>query len=142
MQPRAALLLVAMLVACRAASPAVIVETTGGPRRITVEVVATDAARSRGLMYRDRLPDGHGMLFVFDTEADHGFWMKNTFIPLDMIFVGADGRIVGIHPNAVPHSLVPVSVGRPSRWVLEVAGGYAARAGIAVGDRMDLSAIR
>ena len=120
-------------------TPMATIDTTRGPVAITLEVVADDASRTRGLMYRDRLADGHGMLFVFDEETDHAFWMKNTIIPLDMIFIGADRRIAGVHANATPLSLAPISVGRPSRWVLEVAGGYAARAGFAVGDRVDLS---
>ena len=91
-------------------------------------------------MYRDRLADGHGMLFVFDDERDHTFWMKNTLIPLDMIFIGADQVIVGIHPNAVPLSTATVGVGRPSRWVLEVPGGWSARRGVASGDRVELPA--
>lgn len=87
-------------------------------------------------MYREKLEDGHGMLFAFDDETDRSFWMKNTIIPLDMIFIGGDRTIVGVRANTTPLSLAPVSVGRPSRWVLEVAGGYAARAGIATGDRV------
>jgi hypothetical protein len=138
MQTRALVLLVAVAYACTQPGPAAVVHTAHGPVRVTVEVVRDDAARSRGLMYRDHLPDGHGMLFVFDEETDHAFWMKNTLIPLDMIFIGADRRVVGIHPNATPLSLTRISVGRPSKWVLEVAGGYAARAGIAVGDRIEL----
>jgi uncharacterized membrane protein (UPF0127 family) len=92
-------------------------------------------------MYRDHVPDGHGMLFVFADDSDRSFWMKNTVIPLDMIFIGPDGRIVGVAPNTTPLSLKPISVGRASRWVLEVAGGYAGRAGMAVGDKVDLDAI-
>ena len=83
-------------------------------------------------MYRERLDDGDGMLFVFDDVADRSFWMKNTLIPLDMIFIGPDQTIVGVKANTTPLSLAPVSVGRPSKWVLEVAGGYAARAGMRV----------
>lgn len=128
----------ASLGACAADGPRVVVHTGSGPRPIAVEVVATPAARTRGLMYRRELAEGAGMLFVFDEEADHSFWMKNTFIPLDMIFVGGDRRVVGVHANARPHSLAPISVGRPSRWVIEVPGGWAVRAGIAAGDRVDL----
>jgi uncharacterized membrane protein (UPF0127 family) len=143
MQPRAALVGLAMTLvhACATSAPVATIGTARGPVAITLEVVADDASRARGLMYRDRLPDGHGMLFVFDEESDHAFWMKNTLIPLDMIFIGSDRRVAGVHANATPLSLAPVSVGRPSRWVLEVAGGYAARAGIAVGDRVDLTRV-
>jgi hypothetical protein len=64
--------------------------------------------------------------------------MKNTFIPLDLIFVSGDRRVAGVHAGARPHSLEPIRVGRPSRWVIEVPAGWAARAGVAVGDRVDL----
>jgi len=80
------------------------------------------------------------MLFVFDDVSDRSFWMKNTLIPLDMIFIGADGTIVGMKTNTPPLSLAPQSVGKPSKWVIEVAGGYAARAGIATGDKVELPA--
>ncbi len=142
MQTHAVLACVVALVACHGASPAVTIATSTGPKRVTVEVVDSDATRSRGLMYRDRLDDGHGMLFIFDEEKDHSFWMKNTLISLDMIFIGGDGRVVGVHANAVPHSLEPRAVGRPSRWVLEVTGGWSARAGVSVGDRVELSGLR
>jgi uncharacterized membrane protein (UPF0127 family) len=89
-------------------------------------------------MYRSELADGHGMLFVFPEESDHRFWMKNTLIPLDMIFIGADGTIVGIHRDATPLSTAPVGVGRPSRYVLEVPGGWTGRTGVAPGQRVEL----
>ena len=107
---------------------------------VAVEIVSTPEAVTRGLMYRTELPDGHGMLFVFREAKDQRFWMKNTLIPLDMIFIGADQVIVGIHPNAVPLSTATVGVGRPSRWVLEVPGGWSARRGVASGDRVELPA--
>jgi uncharacterized membrane protein (UPF0127 family) len=75
------------------------------------------------------------MLFVFDEDSDHHFWMKNTFIPLDMIFISGDGIVAGIVHNAAPHSLEARSVGRKSRYVLEISGGAAARLGIAEGQR-------
>jgi uncharacterized membrane protein (UPF0127 family) len=138
MQPRAIVLALLAAVACERSGPVATVHTSRGPVPIRVEVVADDASRMRGLMYRNHLDDGHGMLFVFDETKDHSFWMKNTLIPLDMIFIGDDRRIAGVHANATPLSLTPISVGRPSRWVLEVPGGYAARAGIATGDAIDL----
>jgi len=143
MQPRglagAALL---VLVACRASEPAVVIHTTGGARaEVAVEVAATPEAQAQGLMYRRALADGRGMLFVFPAEAPHDFWMKNTFIPLDMIFIAADGRIVGIQANTTPLSTTPLGVARPSRYVLEVPGGWTARRGVAAGDRVDLRGI-
>jgi uncharacterized membrane protein (UPF0127 family) len=125
-------------VACGHDGPQAVIHTRGGPRTIALEVVDTPAARTRGLMYRRELADGDGMLFVFDEESDHAFWMKNTFIPLDMIFVSGDRRVVGVHVRARPQSLTPISVGQPSRWVIEVPGGWAERAGVAVGDRVEL----
>ena len=130
------------LTACRAATsaPTAVFQTAKGPVRVSLEIVADDASRSRGLMYRNHIDDGHGMLFVFDDVSDRSFWMKNTLIPLDMIFIGADGTIVGMKTNTTPLSLAPQSVGKPSKWVIEVAGGYAARAGIATGDKVELPA--
>jgi hypothetical protein len=131
----------AALVGCRSSGPIATVHTERGPVPVAVEIVADDASRTRGLMYRERLDDGHGMLFVFDDETDRSFWMKNTIIPLDIIFIGGDGTIVGVRANTTPLSLDRVSVGRPSRWVLEVPGGYAARAGIATGNRVELPTV-
>ena len=143
MQPRALLGALVVVFACASSTgPTATVRTKGGPVAISLEVVSTDAARTRGLMWRDHLDDGHGMLFVFDEDSDHSFWMKNTVISLDMIFIGRDQVIVGVHPNATPLSLAPISVGHPSRWVLEVAGGYTGRAGIATGDHIDFEHIQ
>ena len=142
MQPRAAVAALVMLLACTKAGPVATVHTVRGPVRVSLEVAADDATRERGLMYRNHLADGHGMLFVFDAETEHAFWMKNTVIPLDMIFIGANQTIVGVKANTTPLSLAPQSVGRPSKWVLEVAGGFAARAGIETGNRIDLDGVR
>jgi len=143
MQPHGLVLALVTSLACATPSgPLATVHTKGGPVRVVLEVAATDPTRTRGLMWRDHLDDGHGMLFVSDEESDHSFWMKNTVIPLDMVFIGADQVVVGVHANATPLSLEPISVGRPSKWVLEVAGGYAGRAGIATGDRIDLASVR
>jgi uncharacterized membrane protein (UPF0127 family) len=118
-----------------------VIRTAHGPVAVTVEVAATEAARERGLMYRTALAEGTGMLFVFPAAAEHAFWMKNTLIPLDMIFIADDRRIVGVHADAVPLSTAPISVGAPSRYVLEVPGGFAARRGIAVGDVVELAGV-
>jgi uncharacterized membrane protein (UPF0127 family) len=115
----------------------VVVETSDGARRaVRVELARTDAERSRGLMNRERLDEDAGMLFLFPVSDDHGFWMKDTLIPLDMIFVTEDGRIAGIVEQAGPRTLTLRSVGAPSRYVLEVNGGWSARHGVKAGDRV------
>jgi len=113
----------------------------GAVVEVALEIADTAEKRQQGLMYRSALADGHGMLFVFEADADHQFWMKNTAISLDLIFIDRDRRIVGIRPEATPFSLAPIRAGVPSRWVLEVPGGFAARRGIAVGNRVDLRGV-
>jgi uncharacterized membrane protein (UPF0127 family) len=118
-------------------TPRVVVETRAGARwPVQVELARTPAERSRGLMERRELGADAGMLFLFDESSQHAFWMKNTLIPLDMIFIGEDGRIVGVVARAIPGDLSPRSVGAPSRYVLEVNGGWAAAHGVASGDRV------
>ena len=107
-----------------------------GVHVFTVEIADTDAARERGLMYRKELPPGRGMLFDFHREQQVGFWMRNTLIPLDMIFIDGRGRIVSIAQNAKPLSEDVIMSGGPVRAVLEVIGGTARRLGIAPGDRV------
>jgi uncharacterized membrane protein (UPF0127 family) len=103
-----------------------------------VEVARTPPEREQGLMYRDRLAPDAGMLFVFERSAPLTFWMKNTFIPLDMIFIGADRRIVGIVENAEPRTLTSRRVPGDSKYVLEVNGGLCATLGIRAGAEVDL----
>jgi uncharacterized membrane protein (UPF0127 family) len=143
MQIRATVALTLMLAAACAGSsgPAARIVTSRGAVDVVLEVANTPETRQRGLMYRAALADGHGVLFVFDHDENHSFWMKNTLIPLDMIFISADGRVVGVHANAKPYSLASVSVGVPSRYVLEVPGGWAGRQGIAAGDRVELRGV-
>jgi uncharacterized membrane protein (UPF0127 family) len=112
------------------------IETAGGAQVFRVEVAADEAARERGLMFRKTLPPGSGMLFDFNPARPVAFWMKNTFIPLDMIFIGADGRILNIAERTVPQSLTPVPSEGSARAVLEIAGGAASRLGIRPGDRV------
>ena len=144
MQIRAAAALAVLLVACRGGpdGPVARFHAGAGAVDVALEVADTDATRSRGLMYRRDLPEGHGMLFVFDDESDHTFWMKNTLIPLDMIFIARDGRVVGVHADATPFSTATIGVGRPSRFVLEVPGGWAARHGVATGATVELRDVR
>jgi uncharacterized membrane protein (UPF0127 family) len=122
--------------ACAASSgPRVILESGGKSHLVQVEIADTDAKRERGLMFRKDLPEGRGMLFLFDEEGEHSFWMKDTLIPLDLIFVDSSGRVTGVISRARPLTLEPRS-GGPSRMVLEVPGGWAAAHGVRAGDRM------
>ena len=100
----------------------------------TVEIADTDALRSRGLMFRQRLPEDRGMLFDFVTPRSVAMWMKNTYIPLDMLFIREDGTIAYIAENTVPHSLDTIGVSEPVLAVLELAGGVAKKHGIRAGD--------
>lgn len=107
-----------------------------GVHVFSVEIADTEAEREKGLMFVKHLPDGQGMLFDFDGEQDIAMWMKNTYIPLDMFFIRGDGRIARIAKNTTPLSTAIIPSGGPVKAVLEVAGGTAARLGIAPGDRV------
>ena len=137
MQTGTAAAVLVLLAACGPNGPTARIQTRAGRVDVALEIASTPEARSRGLMYRQELADGHGMLFVFDEDANHEFWMKNTVIPLDMIFITVDGQVAGVHKNATPMSTAGISVGTPSRYVLEVPGGWAERRGVAVGDRVE-----
>ncbi|MCC7266639.1 MAG: DUF192 domain-containing protein, partial [Caulobacteraceae bacterium] len=110
--------------------------TAKGRHAFQVEFVDNDETRARGLMFRKSLAPDRGMLFDFKTERPVAFWMKNTLIPLDMIFVRADGRILSIARNTTPLSEAPVPAGGPVRAVLEIPGGRAAQLGVLPGDRV------
>jgi uncharacterized protein len=103
------------------------------PVRLKVEIAANDAARQKGLMFREHLGDTEGMIFLFPTERYNSFWMHNTLIPLDMIFIDSDWTVVGIVQNAKPLTDDPRGVDRMSRYVLEVNAGFAARYGLGRG---------
>lgn len=107
-----------------------------GVHAFAVELATTDAERAQGLMNRKELPEGQGMLFDFHRDQDVGFWMKNTYISLDMIFIRSDGRIMRIAENTVPLSEKIVPSNSPVRGVLEVIAGTSRKLGIAVGDRV------
>src|SRR2546428_10906151 len=132
---RAAVAAALALAGCRDRGPVAVIRGPGAAVEVSLEVAATPAERERGLMYRSSLAEGRGMLFVFDEDRNHSFWMKNTLIPLDMLFIARDGTVVGIHANATPQSTADIAVGMPSRYVLEVPGGWAARHGISAGGR-------
>lgn len=112
---------------------------TLGARRFTLEVAETDEQRRIGLMNRPSLPRDRGMLFVFDREEVQSFWMKNTHIPLDIIFVDAGGRVVDIQPMR-PRDLATVWSSAPAQYAIEVNRGAAAEAGVKVGDVLDIPA--
>ncbi len=102
----------------------------------TYELADTPEKQEKGLMFRTSLPDMHGMLFVFETPRIAHFWMKNTLIPLDMLFADASGKILYIHAMATPESREIISSGVPAKSVFEVNGGTAKRLGIHIGDRI------
>ena len=106
---------------------------TGGDVVVAAEVVASPATIQRGLMYRTHLPPDEGMLFLMGYEDDHVFWMHNTMIPLDMIFIGKDLKIAGVVASATPRTDDHRSVGHSSLYVLEVNGGWAAAHGVGAG---------
>ncbi len=112
----------------------VIVETASGPVRFSVEIADDNASRAKGLMFRTSLASDHGMLFDFHTPQQVGFWMKNCLIPIDMLFINADGHIVNIHANAKPGDETSIPSAGPIRGVLELMGGTAAARGIQPGD--------
>ena len=112
------------------------IATKSGVRVFSVEMATTEEEKTTGLMYRKELPDGKGMLFDFSPEQQISMWMKNTYIPLDMIFIRADGRILRIAENTEPLSTRIISSGGLAKGVLEVIAGTAQKYGIQPGDRV------
>ena len=137
----ALLVALALIAAGRALAPAAefqnleIVSKTG-VHVFSVELAVTDEQRTRGLMERRSLPEGRGMLFKFEPDQVIQMWMHNTYIPLDMIFIRSDGRILRIAENTTPLSDRVISSGAAARGVLEVIAGTARKLGIAPGDRV------
>jgi uncharacterized protein len=123
------------------ATPVVVLQASGRAIPVRVELARTEAERSRGLMFRSRLDPDAGMLFLFPRPGRQMFWMKNTLIPLDMIFIGADRRIVGIVEEAVPGSLQSRGVEGESQFVLEIAGGLARRWGVSAGSAVEFQGV-
>jgi len=113
-----------------------VVVTGGREIKFDVELALNDAERSRGLMYRDKMGAYDGMLFDFYQDAPVSFWMKNTLIPLDMLFIAGDGTIKHIHSNATPLSTESIPSQFPVRAVLEINGGTAKLLGIKPGDKV------
>ena len=138
----AVLVLLAWLAPAAAQAPASFgrgaldIQTAGGRHHFTVEIATTQEQWSYGLMFRRALPADAGMLFVYEDDHEIQMWMKNTLIPLDMIFIKADGTILRIAERTVPQDLTTIPSQGPARGVLEVNGGTAARLGIRPGDRV------
>lgn len=107
-------------------------------REFEVELARTGEQTRRGLMHRKSLERNKGMLFIMPYSDVQKFWMKNTLIPLDLIFIGEDMEIKGIIKNAAPESLSTLKIDRPSRYVLEINGGLCDKLGIAAGDKVKL----
>ena len=112
-----------------------------GTARFTVEIADDGAERAQGLMFRESMPMGAGMLFVYDAPQRASFWMQNTLIPLDMIFADKTGRITRVHSDAVPGDTTPIDGGEEVLFVLEINGGLAKRMGIAEGGALRHPAI-
>jgi uncharacterized membrane protein (UPF0127 family) len=110
----------------------------GGSHPVEVEIADTPASRTRGMMWRTSVPPGTGMLFIFPKEEVQRFWMRNTLVPLDMLFLDRNARVVGILAQAEPQTLDSRTVGRPSLYVLEMAGGWAEKAGVVAGAQAEL----
>lgn len=112
-----------------------------GQARFQVEVADDPRERGRGLMFVESMPTLNGMLFVYDTPQHATFWMRNTLIPLDMIFTGANGEILKIHENAIPLDETTIDGGTDVLFVLEINGGLSTRLGIQEGDALQHPAI-
>lgn len=112
------------------------IQTAKGPVSFQVEVMRTDEERARGLMNRAYLPADRGMLFDFKAPQPAMMWMKNTLIPLDMLFIRSNGTIANIAENTEPHSLRTIPSAEPVLGVLEINGGASAKLGIAPGDKV------
>jgi len=110
--------------------------TDGGVHAFSVEIADDPVERARGLMFRETMPRDHGMLFDFAQEGERSFWMKNTPLPLDIVFIGADGTVVSIARGTTPFSTDPIPSDGPARFVLEVNAGVADAIGLQPGDRL------
>ena len=112
------------------------IDTASGPKDFIVEIAADGESQARGLMYRRALPPNSGMLFEFHRDARVAFWMKNTPLPLDMVFIRSDGTVSSVEPNTVPYSRQTIPSAEPVRAVLEINGGRAHDLGIKPGDKV------
>ena len=133
--------LIASVSACQAEPKVTITTKDGRNVSFVVEIADTPSKREMGLQYRRDLAADRGMIFLFPAESQQSFWMKNTPLSLDMIFINRERKIVGIVEQTVPFSLDPRSVGAPSQYVLEINGGLAKRHAIKAGDAVRFDGI-
>jgi uncharacterized membrane protein (UPF0127 family) len=122
----------------RAEGPQVIVHGAGGDVAVAVELALTKEAQTRGLMWRKEMAEDAGMLFVFDEDAPRSFWMRNTVLPLDILYIRSDGVIDSIAANTRPYSEDSIPSKGPAKYVLEVNAGWSQRHGVKPGDRVTL----
>jgi uncharacterized membrane protein (UPF0127 family) len=138
------LLLLFSNVSCEARGPeavsfekeTLVIRTAGGDVAVNAEIARSDAQRERGYMYREKIGDGEGMLFIFDRDQVLSFWMKETRVPLSIAYIASDGRLLEIR-DMKPFDLNPVVSARSARYALEVPAGWFARAGVKAGDILD-----
>ena len=132
-----AVLMVATPLAACSDEGKLVLHSSTGDYNFNVDVVDTPELMAKGLMFVQDLADDAGMLFDFKQEKNVSFWMQNTFIPLDMIFVGTDGVVKSIHVNARPHDTTSIPSGFPVQYVLEIPGGRSVEIGLKPGDTME-----
>lgn len=135
------IVMIASVTACQAEPKVTISTKEGRTVSFAVEIADTPSKREMGLQYRRELASDRGMIFLFPAESLQSFWMKNTPLPLDMIFINRERKIVGIVEQTVPFSLDPRSVGAPSQFVLEINGGLSKRHGIKAGNTVRFDGI-
>ena len=128
--------------ACNRGSPAVsnlpMTPMPIGSKTYTLEIAAREADRNKGLMYRDFMPEDRGMIFIFADEDDRSFWMKNTRIPLDILFLDASGKVVSVHQMKPYVEFPGTPSGGPAKYAIELNAGQAAAAGVKAGDVLRL----
>jgi uncharacterized membrane protein (UPF0127 family) len=135
------LLFCLFLSGCSGPEPVAHFSTPAGPKTVLLEVAASEKERNRGLMFRTHLEEGRGMLFVFDEPGRPSFWMKNTYLELDILFLSTEGVIVDLFEGLTPCPMDPCpqyAPGSPARYVLEVPGGFVAHHFVRKGDRIRL----
>ena len=133
-----------VLTSCMKKTHSITIHSSAGDYSVQVELAKTEAEKTRGLMHRDQLPEGNGMLFIYDTPLHPSFWMKNTEIPLDMLFIGSDFKIKNIAPDQKPCGSDSCPGYQPLedvQYVLELSAGSVAHQKIEVGNSVDLGSI-